>query len=151
MLALEWAGVRDKDWDWDDLRRRTQKGGLWGDELGRAFHAGEPNPENAFQRFAATTAFLGPLHGALAVGSDATLEVSSRTSGKTISGVGTDPTRRRELPFADFYRLGNATASVGQMVAVAEENGFRARLRIAGGGTAGLHLLVPGPSKSLAR
>jgi hypothetical protein len=151
VLAMEWSGVRDRDWEWDDLRRRTQKGGLWADELGKAFSAGESSALEVFDRFAATTAFLGRIHGALAIGSTASVEVSSRTSGKVISGLGTDPTRRRELPFADLFRLDLATD--GQMVtlAVPEENGYRARLRVQGGGSASLHLLVPEPDGTLRR
>jgi hypothetical protein len=151
VLALEWTGARDRDWEWDDLRRRTQKGGLWESEMGSALSAGGPSPMAVLDRFAATTAFLGRIHGALAAGNSASVEVSSRASGKIVAGLGTDPGRRRELPFAGLFRLDLATD--GQMVtlAVPEEGGYRARLRIQGGGTADLHLLVPEADGTLRR
>jgi protocatechuate 3,4-dioxygenase beta subunit len=151
VLALEWTGARDRDWEWDDLRRRTQKGGLWESEMGKALAGGGSTSLAVFDRFAATTAFLAKSQGALAVGNSATIEVSSRTSGKIVSGLGTDAGRRRELPFAALFRLDLGTD--GQMVtlAVPEENGYRARLRVPGGGSADLHVLVPEADGTLRR
>ena len=143
VLAAEWNGARDKDWEWDTLRRTTQKGGLWSDALAQTFtaEAVRTTPVSAFERFAATNAFLGKLQGALAVGSGSSLEVSSRTSSKTVRGAGVDPTRVRTLPFADLYAFGTAAQMVS--LAAPEENGYQAWLRDADGGNQTLQLLVP--------
>ncbi|HEX7181896.1 MAG TPA: carboxypeptidase regulatory-like domain-containing protein, partial [Thermoanaerobaculia bacterium] len=142
VFAMEWSGARDKDWEWDKLRRTTQKGGLLGDALAQTFaaEAAETTAVSAFERFAATTAFLGKLQGALATGDGAVLEVVSRSSGKAVQGGGTDPARNRTLPFADLYDLGQAEMV---FLGVPEENGYQAVLRDANGGSPALHILVP--------
>jgi hypothetical protein len=142
VLAAEWTGARNPDWEWDGLRRRSQKGGQVGDALAQVFaaEAAATTPETAFERFAATTAYLGPIQGALAVGGGASLSVTSRTSGKGVSGSGLDPSRARDLPFADLYDLEGSSMA---LLAAPEVGGYRVRLEDADGGSPELHLLVP--------
>lgn len=149
VLAAEWTGARAEDWEWDALRRVTQRGGLLGDAFSQIFEgeAALTSETAAFERFAGTTAFLGPLRTLLADGTGASLEVLSRATGKTLAGTGLDPERRRELPFADLYDLGGA-----QMVLLAspEESGYRVLLRSSGGATA-LEVVLPGTDGSLRK
>jgi hypothetical protein len=142
VLAAEWSGAREADWEWDELRRGTDKGGLWGDGVGRVItaYALATSPRAAFDRFAATTAFLGPLQGALVVGSGAELSVHSRTSGAVMAGSGLDPTRQRQLPMADLYDLGGGRMA---LLARPEEGGYRVVVRDPDGGSVDLHLLAP--------
>jgi hypothetical protein len=150
ILAAEWCGARDADWEWDRLRRSTDKGGKVGASVAAllAAEAAATTPRAAAERFASTTAFLGPFHLALGTGAGATVEMSSRTTGEAVAGSGLDPLRRRELPFADLYDLGDAEMA---FAAVAEEGGYRVRLRAAGGGTVGLLLVVPDAAGGPAR
>jgi len=144
VLAAEWngAGSDGADWEWDRLRRTTDKGGRLGDALASSFaaEATATSPLATLERFAATTSYLGRIDAALAVGSGAEVELASRTSGLTVGGDGLDPARRRALPFADLYDLGDAEMA---WVAKPEEDGYQARLAVPGGGSADLHLLVP--------
>ncbi len=147
-LAVEWMGGRDADWDWDLLRRTTQKGARVGASLGAVFaaEAAAHSPRDAFDRFVKTTGYLPAMEGALVTGTGVTLEVSSRTGGQRVAGDGNDALRVRALPFADLFDLGG-----GQMVllAVPEAGGYRARLQASAGAQAGLHLLVPGAGGAL--
>lgn len=150
-LAAEWSGVRDGDWEWDVLRRTTQKGGQLGAELGRVFaaEAAASSPVAAFERFAATTAFLGPIEAALVEGEGFELVVESRMSGRALSGSGAAADRVRELAFADLYDLGGAEMA---MIAAPEASGYRVRVRVAEGGSGGvtdLRLLVPDAAGAL--
>ncbi|HEY3566741.1 MAG TPA: carboxypeptidase regulatory-like domain-containing protein [Thermoanaerobaculia bacterium] len=148
VLAAEWTGVRDADWDWDLLRRTTQKGAQVGASLGTIFaaEAAAHSPQEAFDRFAKTTGYLPAMEGALATGAGVTLEVTSRTNGLRLAGDGNDSARLRALPFADLYSLGNAQMA---LLAVPEEGGYRARVRASVGGPVDLHLLVPGSDGAL--
>gem|GEM_PF-6462551 len=150
VLAAEWAGARSPDWGWDELRRKTDKGGLVGQSLGDVFgaEAAGTTPLAAFERFAATTAYLGPVQGALAVGTNARLSIASRTSGKEVAGAGSDLTRSRDLPFADLYDLDGSELG---LLGWPEEGGYRVRIDDPDGGAAQLHLLIPGPSGELRR
>ncbi len=141
VLAAEWTGARNPDWEWDRLRRITQKGGLVGDSLAQVFaaEATATSPSAAFDRFASTTAYLGPLQAALGVGPGVSVTVASRTSGKTVVGSGIDPLRVRELAFADLYDLGGSQMA---LMASPEEGGYRIRLEDADGGGQELHLLI---------
>ncbi|HSL84607.1 MAG TPA: hypothetical protein VLF66_17675, partial [Thermoanaerobaculia bacterium] len=147
-LAAEWTGARSPDWEWDDLRRRTKKGGLVGDSFAQAFaaEAAASSAAATFDRFARTTAFLGPAQAALGAGSGVTVTVTSRTSGRSLAGSGIDPLRVRDLPFADLYDLG---ASQMALLAAPEAGGYRVRLEDADGGTSALHLLVPDAAGAL--
>ncbi|MEM7480682.1 MAG: carboxypeptidase regulatory-like domain-containing protein [Acidobacteriota bacterium] len=143
VVAAEWAGARDRDWEWDELRRITQRGGFWASALAHTFaaEAAATSGRAAFERFARTTSFLGPLAGAVVEGSAARLEVASRTTGDRLSGEGSDPLRIRELSFADLYGLG----AEGQMalLAGAEAGGYQVRLTAEGGSADTLTLWLP--------
>ncbi len=141
VLAAEWTGVRNPDWEWDRLRRITDKGGLVGDSLGQVFaaEAGATSPEAAFDRFAATTAYLGPLQAVLGVGSGVEVTVASRTSGNEVAGPGIDPLRLRDLPYADLYDLGGSQMA---LLASPEDEGYRIHLEDSDGGGQELHLLI---------
>ncbi|HYL06534.1 MAG TPA: carboxypeptidase regulatory-like domain-containing protein, partial [Thermoanaerobaculia bacterium] len=165
ILAALWTGAQDQDATWDQLRRITQKGGAAGARLGAIFaaEAAAGSPAAAFSRFAATTAFLrrpavaggavaggaAGVEGALATGAGATLRVTSRATGLRLAGGGDDPARLRELPFADLYLLDSQGGAQMALLAVPETAGYLVELRIAGGGTAGLELLVPAADGSL--
>jgi hypothetical protein len=71
VLAAEWAGARAADWEWDRLRRSTQKGAQVSGGLGVIFaaEATRTSPAAAAERFAATTAFVAPLGLVAAEGS----------------------------------------------------------------------------------
>ena len=148
VLAAEWTGVRDADWDWDLLRRTTQKGAQVGASLGTIFaaEAAAHSPQEAFDHFAKTTGYLPAMEGALATGAGVTLEITSRTNGLRLAGDGNDSARLRALPFADLYSLGSAQMA---LLAVPEEGGYRARVRASSSVFAGLHLLVPGSDGAL--
>ncbi|HEX6904370.1 MAG TPA: carboxypeptidase regulatory-like domain-containing protein [Thermoanaerobaculia bacterium] len=147
-LAAEWTGARDAEWEWDLLRRTTQKGARVGASLGSIFaaEAAATSPRAAFDRFAKTTGYLPVMQGALAVGQGVTLEVSSRTGGQRVSGSGLAADRVRELPFADLYSLGSAQMA---LLAVPEEGGYRATMRAGQNVSAALHLLAPGANGAL--
>jgi protocatechuate 3,4-dioxygenase beta subunit len=149
-LAAEWTGARDQDWEWDLLRRTTQKGAKVGASLGAIFaaEAALHSPQEAFDRFASSTGYLPVMQGALATGSGVSLEISSLTGGQKLAGGGNDSARVRTLPFADLYDLGGAQMA---LLAVPEAGGYKARLRAFSGGSAGLQLLVPGADGALRR
>ncbi|HEV7509643.1 MAG TPA: Ig-like domain-containing protein [Thermoanaerobaculia bacterium] len=148
-LAAEWNGARDADWEWDLLRRTTQKGSWVGASLGTIFatEAAATSPRQAFERFAKTTGYLPALQGAMATGSGVSLEIASRTGGQRLRGDGNDATRLRELPFADLYAL----ASDAQMavMTVPEDGGYTAVLRASAAVSADLEILVPGTNGGL--
>ncbi|HMB54240.1 MAG TPA: hypothetical protein VKU40_13050, partial [Thermoanaerobaculia bacterium] len=152
VLAAEWggAGSDGEDWEWDRLRRSTDKGGRVAAAFAAGFaaEAAATSPRATFERFAATTAYLGPIDGALAVGDGARVELASRTSGLRVSRDGLDPARQRTLPYADLYDLDGAEMA---WVAVPEEGGYQARLTYPGGGSADLHLLVADDDGDLRR
>src|SRR6202035_4410272 len=66
-----------------------------------------------------------------------------------LAGGGEDPARLRELPFADLYLLDAQGGSQMALLAVPEATGARVQLRIAGGGSPDLELLVPAAAGSL--
>jgi len=136
ILATDFLG---RDWEWDELRRGSRKGGQLSAAVAARLSAEAASPVEVFERFAAATHYLGA-QMALATGAGVTLEVASRTSGKSVAGGGVDGDRVRELPFAELYELAG-----GEMVVVSapEDGGYAARLRHAAGGAAGLRLLVP--------
>ncbi|MEM9557619.1 MAG: carboxypeptidase regulatory-like domain-containing protein [Acidobacteriota bacterium] len=138
VLAAEWNGSRDAGWGWDTLRRVTEVGAVFSQRAGEQLAAAEPTPETAFERFAASTYFLGP-RGALGVGSDVTLDVASRTTGLASAGWGT--AALRDLPFADVLPLDGGAMAI---LSVVEDGGFRARVSRDTAGSAGLRVLVPG-------
>lgn len=153
VLAAEWIGARDGDWEWDALRRTTQKGALFGAEIGKvlAAEAAVTSPLDTFERFAATTAFLGPIEAALVEGEEFELAVESRMSGLAVSGPGFAADRVRALPFADLFDLGEAEMAA---MVVPEPSGYRVRVTVAEGGPGGvadLHLLVPDAAGDLRR
>ena len=152
VLAAEWNGARNADWNWDVLRRTTVKGKLVGESLAEIFaaEAATNGAETAFERFVATTAFLPPMGGALAVGDGAHLELVSRTSGKILRGAVGEAAAIHNLPFADLYPLGGAEMA---MLAVPEEGGYRIKLSNEFGGSSELQVLItaPGPELRLLR
>ncbi|MEE8523957.1 MAG: carboxypeptidase-like regulatory domain-containing protein [Thermoanaerobaculia bacterium] len=148
ILASEFSGARDVDWEWDRLRRETLKGGQMAAAFGAVLAAEETDRATAFDRFARATHFLHP-QAAMAEGSGVVLEVMSRTSGKRIFGTAADPDdpqRSRELPFAELYGLGGAELAT---MTVPEAGGYRVLVRNPAGGSADLHLLVPDEAGSL--
>ena len=142
VFAAEWTGSRDAEWEWDRLRRTTQKGAWVGSELAKIFAAEADATSHAevFERFAATTGFLGSMQAAMAVGEGATIEVSSRVSGQRVAGPGTSATRLRALPFADLYDLAGSQMAI---MAVPEADGYQARVRRAAAGLVDVLVLVP--------
>ncbi len=148
-LAAEWTGARDADWEWDLLRRTTQKGARVGASLSSIFaaEASATSPKSAFDRFTKTTGYLPVMDGALATGAGVALEIESRTGGQRLRSGGNDAARLRELPFGDLYVL-SASAQMALM-AVPEAGGYRATLRAANAVSAGLHVLVPGAAGTL--
>lgn len=142
VLAAEWTGARSEDWEWDELRRITQRGG----KLGQAFadewevEAASTSEVDVFERFASTTSYLVPLQAALTTAAGASLEIVSLTSGRRLAGSGLAADRLRELPFADLYAFGDAEMA---LLASPEEGGYRAVLERTTSGTADLRLLVP--------
>ncbi|HEX2550304.1 MAG TPA: hypothetical protein VHK64_01810, partial [Nocardioidaceae bacterium] len=144
LLAAEWQGARDSDWEWDLLRRTTDKGGRVGASLGEIFSAEAvaSSPHDAFARFAKTTGFLPEIQGVLATGS-VRLTVSSRTGGQQLSGGGLDAARKRDLPFADLYVMGGVKPAQMAFLAVPEDGGYRARIAADGAATTDVELLVP--------
>lgn len=145
VLAAEWSGARAADWEWDALRRATQKGAQVSAALGAIFtaEATRTSPGAAAERFAATTAHLAPLGLAATDGAGTRLEIIHRGSGHRLAGDGTDPTRQRQILFGDLFSLGQ-----GQLALLArpEPTGYRVTVRDSDGGTSGLRLVWPGPS-----
>ncbi len=147
-LAVSWTGAPDSQWEWDELRRITRRGALFGDALGQVFRAEAAGTgvTAAFERFAATTAGIPGSAGTARValvasdGSGSYLDVSSRTSGKALYGPGTAADRVRELPFADLYDLGSGELG---MLAAPEAGGYRVTLRRRASGVADLSILAP--------
>ncbi len=151
VLAAEWIGARDGDWEWDLLRRTTQKGALLGAALAEVFaaEAAARSAEEAFERFASTTAFLGPLEAALVEGEGLRLSVESRMTGRAVAGSGVEADRLRDLSFADLYDLGAAELA---LLAVPEQSGYRVRVTVAEGspgGFADLTVLIPNAAGDL--
>ncbi|MCH9646794.1 MAG: carboxypeptidase regulatory-like domain-containing protein [Deltaproteobacteria bacterium] len=142
MLAAEWTGGRDARFDWDDLRRATFEGASAGAALGGilASEAQATSAEMAFDRFISSTADLPAMAAVLGVGSGLELEVASRVSGQVLFGSGVRNDRRRELPFADLFDLGDAEMA---LLAAPEPDGYQVRFRQLQAGSTELHLLVP--------
>ncbi|MEM7586380.1 MAG: hypothetical protein AAF560_23515, partial [Acidobacteriota bacterium] len=146
VLASEFAGARDFDWEWDRLRRESLKGGQMAAAFGAAMAAEESDPHAAVERFARTTAFLRQqlvMAKGGGAGSGVELEVMSRTSGKRAAGTAVDPNdpgRVRDLPFAEVYPLNGGELTV---LTKPEEAGYRAFLRDPDGGAGELQLIVP--------
>ena len=144
-LAVNWTGAPDSQWEWDELRRITRRGALFGDALGQVFRAeaATVGVTATFERFAATTAGIPGTAAVALVASEGTgsyLEVASRTSGKALYGPGTAADRRRELPFADLYDLGSGELA---LLAAPETGGYRVTLRRRTSGVADLSILAP--------
>ncbi|MCP4654916.1 MAG: hypothetical protein GY856_05800, partial [bacterium] len=143
ILACELNGARDHGWNFDQLRREHQKGEELAAAVAAQLSSLVTSPEEAFERFAATTHFLGP-QAVLAVGDGVTVEVASRISGKAVAGSG--PERVRDLPFAELYDLAGDGIEDAEMVVLLNEQetgGYQVRLGHATGGLADLHLMVP--------
>jgi len=151
ILACELNGARDQGWNFDQLRREHAKGEELAAAVAARLSSLVTSPEEAFERFAATTHFLGP-QAVLAVGDGVTVEVASRTSGKAVAGSG--PERLRDLPFAELYEIAGDGMEDAEMVVLLNEQetgGYRVRLRHATGGFADLHLMVPDAAGDLRR
>ncbi len=152
VLAAEWLGARDADWDWDQLRRTTKTGGRFVHSLAGIFGAeiAAHGAEAAFERFASTTAFLPPLGGVLATGGGVRLDLSSRTSGRhLISGgppVANASADLRDLPFADLLHVPTGEWA---LLGVPEEGGYRARLGADRATTLDLQILATAPGPQL--
>jgi hypothetical protein len=147
-VAAEWAGARSAEWEWDALRRSSQKGGQWSAALGAIFtaEATSAGASATIERFAETTAAVAPLGLVGVAGSGTRIEVTSRTTGQALSGAGDDPTRQRKLPFGDLYSLG-----AGQLALLArpETGGYRATIHDADGGTNEVQMVWPGATGAL--
>lgn len=142
-LAAEWQGARDGEWEWDLLRRTTQRGALLGDAFGQIFAAetGASNAESAFERWAEATWDLHEMSAVVAEGAATWITVSSRTTGKRLRGSGVEADRLRELPWGDLYDLASAEMAV---VARSEAEGYRVEVRRRESGTVDLSLAIPG-------
>ncbi|MDA8017397.1 MAG: Ig-like domain-containing protein [Thermoanaerobaculia bacterium] len=138
VLLTEWNGARDQAWEWDRLRRQSQRGLAGSQIIGDLLSLAEPNPIFAFERFAATTHFLAP-QAVLARG--ANLILQSQTSGKVAAGWGDDAVR--ELPFADLLPLGDAAMA---LLTVPEEGGYRAVLTSDSAASPDVQILLPAAS-----
>ncbi|MEM8963692.1 MAG: carboxypeptidase-like regulatory domain-containing protein, partial [Acidobacteriota bacterium] len=149
LLGLEWNGARDADWDWDQLRRSTDKGGLFDVEIGAAFdtEAQATSMASMFERYAEVVDFLQPIEAALVDGAGLELLVEGRISGKAVDGDPRDPGAVRDLPFAAFHPLTDA-----EMVTIAapEPDGHRVVVRAPNGGTGDVRVLVS-PDDGVAR
>ncbi len=137
ILASEWAGARDQDWDWDQLQRQNPKGAEIAALVGESLMLAEPNAQDAFERFSRSSHFLGS-QLVLAQGPGVELEVRSRTSGKVaaVSAGGW----QRQLPFSEIFPLDEAELA---LLAVPEEDGYQVTVRRPSGGAASLRLLLP--------
>ena len=138
VLAVEWTGGRDGAWEWDRLRRTTERGRMLGWTLGELLAVEESSPMTAADRFAAASHFLQPW---LVAVDGAALEVESQISGKRVAGHGGGAVR--DLPFADLLPLG--TAADLALVTVAETGGYRAHVIGTGAAT---DLVVMRPATS---
>ncbi len=143
-LIVDWLGARDGDWDWDQLQRESQNGGKLAVAIADLLDQESSSPVDAFRRLASTTHYLGP-QAVLAEGT-LQVQVSSRTSGKEISGAGDDDERLRHLPFAELYDLeGGDLVVLGRP----EEGGYSARLLAPVAGSGDLFLMVPDAAGTL--
>ncbi|MEM1181520.1 MAG: carboxypeptidase regulatory-like domain-containing protein, partial [Acidobacteriota bacterium] len=145
VMSAEWLGVRDGDWEWDQLRRESRNGDKLSAEIGALLESESSGVLDAFERYAATTHFLG-LQAAAVTGAGLRLELTSRTSGKRVARSALHPDRLRDLPFAGLYDFADGDLGV---LAQPEEAGHTAFLMSDGGGTGGLHVLIPGASGDL--
>ena len=152
VLAAEWLGARDADWDWDLLRRTTATGGRFVGSVAQIFAAeiAAGGIEPAFERFASTTAFLPPLGGVLATGEGVRLDLSSRTSGRRLASGAASGADLRDLPFADLLHVPNGEWA---LLGAPEAGGYRARVVATQATTLELQLLVtaPGPELRVVR
>ncbi len=142
-LAAEWQGAREAEWEWDLLRRTTQRGALLGDAFGQVFAArvGETSAESTLEQWAEATWDFESMAAVLAEGAETFLTVESRTSGKRLFGPGLAADRRRDLPWGDLYDLGGAELA---LIARSEEGGYRAIARRHEPGPVDLTLVIPG-------
>lgn len=142
-LAAEWQGAREAEWEWDLLRRTTQRGAVLGDAFGQVFAArvGETSAESTLEQWAEATWDFESMAAVLAEGAQTFLTVESRTSGKRLFGPGLAADRRRDLPWGDLYDLGTAELAV---IARSEEGGYRAIVRRHEPGPVDLTLVIPG-------
>jgi hypothetical protein len=143
-LAAEWQGARDGEWEWDLLRRSTQRGALLGDAFGQVFAAevAASGAESALERWAEVTWDFPATSAIVAEGAETWITVSSRTTGKRLRGSGVEADRLRELPWGDLYDLGSAEMAT---IARSEEAGYRVEARRRTAGTVDLSLVIPGP------
>ncbi|MDA8016718.1 MAG: carboxypeptidase regulatory-like domain-containing protein, partial [Thermoanaerobaculia bacterium] len=133
VLAAEWLGSRDETWEWDRMRRSTDRGLAVTVELAEVF--AQKSTVEAFERIATLTSYLDPQLVA-AYGAGVRLEMQSRTSGKQSD----DGAAARELPFVDLYPLDDGVVA---MATTPEEGGYRAIVRRDHGGSFGLKVLLP--------
>ncbi|MEO1366873.1 MAG: hypothetical protein AAFX50_06820, partial [Acidobacteriota bacterium] len=59
LLAAEWMGVRGEEWEWDTLRRTTDRGLTTTAAMADVLDAGSTSTLDAFERFAANTSTFG--------------------------------------------------------------------------------------------
>ncbi|MEM6795751.1 MAG: carboxypeptidase-like regulatory domain-containing protein, partial [Acidobacteriota bacterium] len=138
ILNLEWIGSYDDAWEWDRMRRSTDRGLGFSVESAEIFSS--RTTAEAFERMATVTSYLDPqLVAALGVGTR--LELVSRTSGKSSD----DLAARRDLPFADLLPLDDGTLA---LLAHPEEGGYRAIVRRDYTGSFGLRVLLPATDSS---
>lgn len=142
-LAAEWQGARDGEWEWDLLRRTTQRGALLGDALGQVFAAevAAGTAEEMLERWAEVTFDQPPMSAVLAEGAETWITVTSRTTGKRLRGSGVVADRLRELPWGDLYDLSSAEMAV---ISRSEEGGYRVEARRREAGPVDLSLVIPG-------
>ncbi|MEO8277245.1 MAG: carboxypeptidase regulatory-like domain-containing protein, partial [Thermoanaerobaculia bacterium] len=141
-LAIEWTGARHEDWEWDELRRTTRRGALFGAALGDVFRASaeESSATEVFENFAGDTASIRASSMVVSDGEASFLEVRSRASGKRLYGPGTAADLVRTLPFGDLFDLGSGELAI---LALPEPTGYRVTLRRRSPGVADLKILAP--------
>ncbi len=131
LLAAEWTGARTGDWEWDRLRRSTRTGAEVGAKFAAVLATEVPasSPAAVHRRLAADVAPLRVV-SALVVGNGASLEVTSRASGRQLRGIAGATGTLRDLPFADLLSLGSSQLA---LLARPEETGYQLRVRSTGG------------------
>ncbi|MEM1179982.1 MAG: carboxypeptidase regulatory-like domain-containing protein, partial [Acidobacteriota bacterium] len=141
VLAAEWLGARSQDWEWDTMRRSTDRGLTTTLAFADVLEAGSASTLDAFERFAAHQTHFG-LQLAAAYGPGTTLEIESLTSGKRMAHhAPSGPIR--DLPFADTFTLADGDLAC---LTQPEEAGYRALVRRDSAGTFGLRISWPAPA-----
>ncbi|MFQ5528564.1 MAG: hypothetical protein ACE5GX_20200, partial [Thermoanaerobaculia bacterium] len=144
VLAAEWNGARDAEFEWDRLRRTTNNGRLLAEEFAKslAAEAEASSHREMFDRWTRTTAFLPPMTGVLGAGEGTRLEIASRTSGKLLQSTRLPEGGRRDLPYGELYDLGDVELAT---FAVPEDDGYEVTLRNVEGNPSELHVLLTVP------